>query len=154
MSEAICSRCGHPNSEAANFCSSCGFDLSRHEAEVTTAHNLDLSAPDDVEVSGPAASGAELVVTRGVQPGARHPLDKHVVTIGRHPRSDIVLDDVTVSRRHAEVRFIEGVYTVVDVGSLNGTYLNRERVEEARMVSGDEVQIGKFKLVFLTADSA
>lgn len=153
MTETSCSRCGHPNSMSSNFCSSCGFDLSRHEAEVTTAHRLDLSAPDDIEISGPATAGAELVVTRGVQPGLRHPLDSHVVTLGRHPQSDITLDDVTVSRRHAEVRYIEGVYMVADVGSLNGTYLNRERVEEARMVSGDELQIGKFKLVFLVADT-
>lgn len=75
-----------------------------------------------------------------------------VVTLGRHPESAIFLDDVTVSRRHAEVRIEEGAFRVSDVGSLNGTYLNRERIESATLTSGDELQVGKFKLVFLVGD--
>ena len=74
-----------------------------------------------------------------------------VTRAGRHPESDIFLDDITVSRRHAEFSKSHGGYTVRDVGSLNGTYVNRERIEEAVLVSGDEVQIGKFKLVYLAA---
>jgi len=92
-----------------------------------------------------------LVIMRGPGAGSRFALDRDIVSAGRHPESDIFLDDVTVSRRHAEIlRRGEG-YAVRDVGSLNGTYLNRERIEEAPLANGDEVQVGRFKLVFLAA---
>ena len=92
---------------------------------------------------------ALLVVRRGPNAGARFLLDHDVTTSGRHPDSDIFLDDVTVSRRHAEFHRESGTFTVRDVGSLNGTYVNRERVEAATLSNGDEVQIGKFRLVFI-----
>ena len=76
-------------------------------------------------------------------------LDADVTRAGRHPESDIFLDDITVSRRHAEFRRQGNGYAVRDVGSLNGTYLNRERIDEAPLRTGDEVQIGKFKLIYL-----
>jgi pSer/pThr/pTyr-binding forkhead associated (FHA) protein len=94
---------------------------------------------------------ALLVVKRGPNAGSRFLLDQDVTTAGRHPDSDIFLDDVTVSRRHAEFRREGNGYTVHDVGSLNGTYVNRERIEAAALTGGDEVQIGKFRLVYLTA---
>ncbi len=95
-----------------------------------------------------------LVVKRGPNAGSTFILESEVTGAGRHPDSDIFLDDITVSRRHAEfVRQGPG-YTVRDVGSLNGTYLNRERLDEAPLVHGDEVQIGKFKLVFLSPGGA
>ena len=97
----------------------------------------------------PPGSGL-LVVKRGPNAGSRFLLDQDVTTAGRHPDSDIFLDDVTVSRRHAEFRRIGPEFAVNDVGSLNGTYLNRERIESATLAGGDEVQIGKFRLVFLT----
>lgn len=81
-------------------------------------------------------------------------LDSALTTIGRHPDSTIFLNDITVSRRHADVRFVDGAFVVSDAGSLNGTYLNRARVEEAKLTSGDELQVGKFKLVFLTEGAA
>jgi pSer/pThr/pTyr-binding forkhead associated (FHA) protein len=90
-----------------------------------------------------------LVVTRGPNSGSKFALDEPLVTAGRHPDSVIFLDDITVSRRHAEVRQVAGGYVVADVGSLNGTYLNRERVEESPLHDGDELQIGTFKLLFL-----
>ena len=93
---------------------------------------------------------ALLVVRRGPNAGSRFLLDHDITTAGRHRDSDIFLDDVTVSRRHAEFRREGSGYTVHDVGSLNGTYVNRERIEEAPLNGGDEVQIGKFRLVFLT----
>lgn len=117
----------------------------------------DLDAP-----AGPAAesavSGVEglpsgsalLVVKRGPNAGSRFLLDQPTTSAGRHPDSDIFLDDVTVSRRHAEFRSEGGEFQVVDVGSLNGTYVNREPVDSAALSNGDEVQIGKFRLVFLT----
>jgi pSer/pThr/pTyr-binding forkhead associated (FHA) protein len=92
---------------------------------------------------------ALLVVRRGPNAGARFLLDHDVTTSGRHPDSDIFLDDVTVSRRHAEFHREGGTFTVRDVGSLNGTYVNRERVEAATLSNGDEVQVGKFRLVFI-----
>ena len=108
---------------------------------------------------GPAVPGVEglpegsalLVVKRGPNAGSRFLLDQPVTTSGRHPDSDIFLDDVTVSRRHAEFRMEGDKFEVVDVGSLNGTYVNREPKNSAALSNGDEVQIGKFRLVFLTA---
>jgi pSer/pThr/pTyr-binding forkhead associated (FHA) protein len=117
------------------------------------------------ELDAPAAAGSEgavsgveglpvgsalLVVKRGPNAGSRFLLDQPTTSAGRHPDSDIFLDDVTVSRRHAEFRLEGGEFQVVDVGSLNGTYVNREPVDSAVLANGDEVQIGKFRLVFLT----
>ena len=114
-----------------------------------------LEGPDaDVvpsRMSGSLPPGmALLVVRRGPNAGARFLLDHDVTTSGRHPDSDIFLDDVTVSRRHAEFHRDAGTFTVRDVGSLNGTYVNREPVDVASLAGGDEVQIGKFRLVYLT----
>jgi pSer/pThr/pTyr-binding forkhead associated (FHA) protein len=97
-----------------------------------------------------APGSALLVVKRGPNAGSRFLLDQPVTAAGRHPDSDIFLDDVTVSRRHAEFRLESNEFQVVDVGSLNGTYVNREPVDSAVLVNGDEVQVGKFRLVFLT----
>jgi pSer/pThr/pTyr-binding forkhead associated (FHA) protein len=92
-----------------------------------------------------------LVVKRGPNAGSKFVLDADVTKAGRHPDSDIFLDDITVSRRHAEVVHDNDGYKLRDVGSLNGTYLNRERIErEAKLAHGDELQIGKFKLVFFS----
>jgi len=107
----------------------------------------------DQPVSGVDAlppGSALLVVKRGPNAGSRFLLDQATTSAGRHPESDIFLDDVTVSRRHAEFRRDVGEFVVVDVGSLNGTYVNREPVDTAVLANGDEVQIGKFRLVFLT----
>jgi len=95
-----------------------------------------------------------LMVTRGQNAGSRYTLTRAVTTAGRHPDSDIFLDDVTVSRRHVEIEAGPGGYVVRDVGSLNGTYLNRERIEEAPLANGDELQIGKFKLVVVLGEPA
>ncbi|TDV42617.1 glycogen accumulation regulator GarA [Actinophytocola oryzae] len=97
---------------------------------------------------------ALLVVKRGPNAGSRFLLDRDTTSAGRHPDSDIFLDDVTVSRRHAEFRREGGEFVVIDVGSLNGTYVNREPVDSAVLAGGDEVQIGKFRLVFLTGANA
>lgn len=108
-------------------------------------------AEEEVTVSVgdvPAGTGL-LVVKRGPNAGSRFALLDGTTTIGRHPESDIFLDDVTVSRRHAEIINHGSTFTVRDVGSLNGTYLDRERIETADLHSGDELQIGKFRLVFL-----
>lgn len=129
--------------------------------ETTSVFKPFLSEPESTEstTSEPAASSgvdslpagaALLVVKRGPNAGSRFLLDKETTNAGRHPDSDIFLDDVTVSRRHAEFRREGSDFVVVDVGSLNGTYVNREPVDTSVLANGDEVQIGKFRLVFLT----
>lgn len=100
------------------------------------------------------AGSALLVVKRGPNAGSRFLLDQAMTSAGRHPDSDIFLDDVTVSRRHAEFRKEGAEFVVVDVGSLNGTYVNREPVDSAVLANGDEVQIGKFRLIFLAGPRA
>jgi pSer/pThr/pTyr-binding forkhead associated (FHA) protein len=152
MAEVTCPQCGHPNTLGAKFCSSCGAALSEREHHTTMSVTVPIdSAIEEIEIDLdelPAGVGM-LVVTRGPNSGSRYALDEPLVTAGRHPDSVIFLDDITVSRRHAEVRRTDGVYEVADVGSLNGTYLNRERVESATLKDGDELQIGTFKLLFL-----
>ena len=98
------------------------------------------------------AGQALLVVQRGPNAGSKFLIDKDVTTTGRHPESDIFLDDVTVSRRHAEFRRKDSRFYIHDVGSLNGTYVNRQRVEETELAAGDELQIGKFKLTFYAGE--
>jgi pSer/pThr/pTyr-binding forkhead associated (FHA) protein len=152
--EVFCNNCGHRNAAGSNFCSSCGAVLETAAAENTTItfHPTLPSDPVDdepvVELGELGGDEGVLVVMRGSKAGSRFVLDQLVTRAGRHPDSEIFLDDITVSRRHAEViRTAEG-YLVRDAGSLNGTYVNRERIDEAELANGDEVQVGKFKLVF------
>ena len=160
MATTYCTRCGHANPDGANFCARCGAPLTTVAEDATlTLHGVGSvdaeSAPEDEEL---AVSLDELqpgqgllVVKRGSSAGSKFLLDRDQTTCGRHPSSDIFLDDITVSRRHAEIQREGGRFLVKDTGSLNGTYVNRERVDVAELVSGDELQIGKFKLLFFTA---
>ena len=102
------------------------------------------------DIDGLPPGSAVLVVKRGPNIGLRFPLDQAVTTAGRHPRSDIYLDDLTVSRLHAEFRRDNGEFHLVDTASLNGTYLNHQPVDTAALAHGDEIQIGNYRLVFLT----
>ncbi len=148
----FCDNCGHENPRGANFCSSCGAALGTREDPATITLQVDaITGTEEISVDLDDVGGdAVLVVSRGRNSGTRFSLEGAFVTAGRHPDSDIFLDDVTVSRRHVEfTRGPGGSYRVRDVGSLNGTYLNRERIEESELTSGDELQIGKFRLVFL-----
>ena len=154
--EGFCNNCGHRNALGANFCSSCGAVLESLNPDHTTITFHPVTPGDPAEadvrvvVEGMAADSAMLVVQRGPKAGSRFALDSDVVTAGRHPDSDIFLDDITVSRRHAELRRItDGTWLACDTGSLNGTYLNKKRIDTAILSNGDELQIGKFKLVFL-----
>ncbi len=150
----ICSNCGHRNPPDAHFCSNCGTPLQ----DDTTIGFTPAEIEDETgEVAALPQSDLEpgqalLVVQRGPNAGSKFLIDKDATTIGRHPESDIFLDDVTVSRRHAEFRREDGRFLVHDVGSLNGTYVNRQRVEETQLANGDELQIGKFKLTFFVGD--
>lgn len=154
---AYCNNCGHRNPPDANFCSSCGavLDTSAITDTTVTLRPVDvMGEPGDDELTVSLPERAEtglLVVKHGPNAGTRFVLDAPVISVGRHPESGIFLDDITVSRRHAEFRQEDGGYVVADAGSLNGTYVNHERIDRARLASGDEVQIGKFKLVFLAA---
>jgi FHA domain/zinc-ribbon domain len=163
MPSVYCTGCGEPNPEGARFCSQCGTPLVRGQGERATettsiisvggelaeAESGDDSLTDAATLDALPPGTALLVVRRGPNAGSRFLLDSDLTLIGRHPDSDIFLDDVTVSRRHAEFYRQGGRFTVRDVGSLNGTYVNRERIEEADLSGGDEVQVGKFRLVFL-----
>jgi len=151
----FCHNCGHRNPEGVNFCSSCGHPLLADGDDATiTLHPEDAETseegPEVTLVAVPHGSGV-LVVTRGPNVGARYLLGQNVVRAGRHPESDIFLDDITVSRNHAMLIHRPDGFYVDDLGSLNGTYVNRERIDEVTLSPGDEVQIGKFKLVYLVA---
>jgi hypothetical protein len=154
-----CTRCGHGNPDGANFCARCGTQLSEVEDATVTIHDVGSAetevAHEDVEHAVSLDELREgqglLVGKRGPNAGSKFLLDKDVTSCGRHPSSDIFLDDITVSRRHAEILREGARYLVKDAGSLNGTYVNRERVDVAELVSGDELQVGKFKLMFYTA---
>ncbi|MDJ1135708.1 FHA domain-containing protein [Streptomyces iconiensis] len=171
----VCNRCGTRAAEASRFCSNCGAPLrggvpAEGSSETTSTISISGLEAYDSEVTGQHASpvlppeaqaavdalptgSALLVVRRGPNSGSRFLLDGELTTAGRHPESDIFLDDVTVSRRHVEFRRgPDGVFTVADVGSLNGTYVNRERIEAGvPLGNGDEVQIGKYRLVFFAS---
>ncbi len=151
----FCTNCGHKNPDGANFCSSCGAPLTEARSDSTVTFmppEMEGELDAEIQVAPEELEGGRgvLIVKRGPNAGSKFFLDTDVTQVGRHPDSDIFLDDITVSRRHAELRRNSGEFTLADVGSLNGTYVNRERVEDARLRSGDEIQIGKFKLVFLT----
>ncbi|MFE9926646.1 FHA domain-containing protein [Streptomyces sp. NPDC005774] len=171
MSALVCTRCGNRNAENSRFCSNCGAPLRpgavpERPSETTSTISISGLEAYDAEVTGqtqvptlsPEAQAAVdalpmgsalLVVLRGPNSGSRFLLDGDLTTAGRHPQSDIFLDDVTVSRRHVEFRRSQdGSFTVADVGSLNGTYVNRERIDQVGLSNGDEVQIGKYRLVF------
>jgi len=162
MPSVFCARCGRPNPDDARFCSNCGTPLMRgapqeRPGETTSTISLTADAdygedafPEHATVGTLPPGTALLVVMRGPNAGSRFLLDSELTSAGRHPDSDIFLDDVTVSRRHAEFCRQGERFTVRDVGSLNGTYVNRERIEETELFGGDEVQIGKFRLLFLT----
>ena len=169
MSSVYCTRCGQDNTEAARFCAQCGTPLARGdgEGETETTSTISLGGSEAVDTEGGDESVADaailgtlpvgtalLVVRRGPNAGSRFLLDSDLTLVGRHPENDIMLDDVTVSRRHAEFYRQGHRFTVRDGGSHNGTYVNRERVEEAILSGGDEVQVGKFRLVFLPSQGS
>jgi pSer/pThr/pTyr-binding forkhead associated (FHA) protein len=150
----FCTQCGHRNPDDARFCANCGSPLQ----DDTTIGFSPITGEDE---AGDVGTGAEselesgqalLVVQRGPNAGSRFLMDVDVTTAGRDPRSDIFLDDVTVSRKHAEFRREEGRFFVRDVGSLNGTYVNGRRVEETELANDDALQIGKFKLTFYVGE--
>jgi pSer/pThr/pTyr-binding forkhead associated (FHA) protein len=165
----FCTNCGHRNPDGANFCSQCGTRLEpAPEPSVESTATIQIGGPSEVQrtdgktdtsdrqlnavdaaaVDALPTGHALLVVQRGPGSGSRFLLDQDVVQAGRNPDSDIFLDDVTVSRQHAEFHRSGDSFTVTDSGSLNGTYVNRDRIDTVHLTDGDEVQIGKYRLVF------
>lgn len=150
----FCPSCGFRNVEGASFCARCGASLIQDQDETQTTMSYvpgEEERDHDVERE-PLAEGASLVIrTGGGRAGETYSLAAdRVTTIGRHPDSDVFLDDVTVSRRHASIERQGSMYAIVDQGSLNGTYVNRRRVDRQLLTDGDELQIGKYKLTFIT----
>jgi len=176
----FCTACGRQNPDDARFCAQCGTRLvsvgdagssaGASPAEPTgestatiqigvgadkvETSDRQLNAVDAAAVDALPAGHALLVVQKGPGAGSRFLLDADVVNAGRHPESEIFLDDVTVSRQHAAFRRDGDSFTVSDAGSLNGTYVNRDRIETVRLKDSDEVQIGKYRLVFFSGHDA
>ena len=151
MSHVHCPECGFQNLEAANYCEKCGALLIPEEGGSETTMSM---APDHEEeetlVSALPTEGVAIIVrSGGGRAGEAYLLERDRLTIGRSPDADIFLDDVTVSRRHAVLTRRGRSFAVEDLGSLNGTFVNRKRVETKELADGDEVQIGKYKLTFL-----
>ena len=150
MSHVYCPECGFQNPEAANYCSKCGILLVHDEIGSETTMSF---SPEEVGASASTVQtdGPSLVVRAGGgRAGEAFPLRGERFGIGRSPDCEVFLDDVTVSRRHAQVsRREDGSLWIEDQGSLNGTFLNRRRVESAKLEDGDELQIGKYRLAFL-----
>jgi FHA domain/zinc-ribbon domain len=153
MSHVYCPECGFQNPEAANYCSKCGAMLVKDEpgGETTmsyTPEEGDEDASPSLEELG--TEGPALVVRSGGGRAGEHFVPQgERTTIGRSPDCDIFLDDVTVSRKHAVLTRQDGDFIIEDQGSLNGTFLNRKRIESGKLENGDELQIGKYKLTFL-----
>ncbi len=151
-----CPECGFVNAEGANYCQKCGAFLAEgrdSDGDTTAAYQLEESGelkPVDVEEIQSEGEGATLAIRAGGgRAGEVFSLAGERMTIGRSPDAEVFLDDVTVSRNHALlVRRRDGLY-VDDLGSLNGTYVNRHRIESHRLSDGDELQVGKYKLTFL-----
>jgi hypothetical protein len=152
MSHVYCPECGFQNPEAANYCAKCGALLHSPESgEMTQTFSPEegaevLDALGDIGVQGPAL----VVRSGGGRSGETFAALEGGTTIGRSPDCPVFLDDVTVSRKHAVVVERNGHWFIEDQGSLNGTFVNRKRVESAELSDGDEIQIGKYRLTFLT----
>jgi FHA domain/zinc-ribbon domain len=151
MSFVYCQECGFQNPESANYCSRCGALLAKGEPAVETTQALSADEVGDTihdEMGG--IEGPALVVrSGGGRAGESFKPAGPRTRIGRSPDCEIFLDDVTVSRNHAVLLEEDGGYAVEDQGSLNGTFVNRKRIDRAVLTNGDEVQIGKYRLTFL-----
>jgi pSer/pThr/pTyr-binding forkhead associated (FHA) protein len=151
VSHIYCSECGFQNSEAANYCARCGALLEREGSDVeNTLSYTPESLSDEAATGVEGVEGPALVVrSGGGRSGEVFQLLGQRTSVGRSPDCDIFLDDVTVSRQHALITEEAGRFLIEDLGSLNGTFLNRHRIEKAPLTDDDEVQIGKYRLVFL-----
>ena len=150
-----CPECGFANADGANYCQRCGAFLAQSEpptgATTATYTVGETGEIEEIELGEVVARGAALVIrSGGGRAGESFPLEKDRLTVGRRPDSDIFLDDVTVSRDHAILVRRGTDYYLDDCGSLNGTYVNRSRIESHKLTDGDELQVGKYKLAYLS----
>jgi len=152
-----CAACGATLPAGARFCPQCGTPVATEERDDTTG-TLAIDAIERADEPAPPealSSGAPVLLLRsGPQAGSWYALTGEVTTIGRHPDSDVFLNDVTVSRRHAEIRREDGAYVLYDAGSLNGTYVDHDRRERAELHHGTEIQIGRFRFTFFVPENA
>ena len=151
-----CPECGFVNAEGANYCQKCGAYLGRPEAEEgesTRAYRVDDETgeyqPVDIDAEVGKAGAALVIRSGGGRAGESFTIDQEKMSIGRTPDAGIFLDDVTVSRNHALLVERQDGHYIDDLGSLNGTYVNRRRIESHRLDDGDEIQVGKYKLSYL-----
>ena len=153
MSHVHCPECGFQNPEASNYCSKCGALLPHDEPGAHTTMTFtpeEMTEDDSLSLADLRIEGPALVVrSGGGRSGETYAVESERLGIGRGPENDVFLDDVTVSRNHALlVQRRDGLY-IDDLGSLNGTYVNRRRIESHRLQNGDELQVGKYKLTYL-----
>jgi ribosomal protein L40E len=150
LSHIYCPECGFQNPEAANYCARCGARLVRAEESETTMTFTPEEAEEDGLGLPEGIDGPALIVRAGGgRAGETFPLEHERITIGRSPDCEIFLDDVTVSRKHAVIARKDDDFRIEDEGSLNGTFVNKKRVEAADLENGDELQIGKYRLTYL-----
>ncbi len=151
VSAMNCPQCGSANEEGSRQCTECGASLAK--SGETTVMLSPVGLPDEevfADIASLVADHPVLVVTKGPFRGQYFELLDSEITLGRDPGSDIFLDDITVSRKHAKITVSDDSVLVSDLCSLNGTYVNQERQEQAQLKAGDELQIGKFKMLFLS----
>ena len=149
MSHVYCPECGFQNPEASNYCARCGAYLRRDEHGETTLSLTPEEVSGENVPAGEPRGPALVVRAGGGRAGESFETEGPRTLIGRSPECDVFLDDVTVSRRHAEIVREGGAYVIRDLGSLNGTFVNRHRIENATLADDDEVQIGKYRMTFL-----
>jgi pSer/pThr/pTyr-binding forkhead associated (FHA) protein len=150
-----CPECGFANADGANYCQRCGAFLAQSESSPSTTTQSyrpgETGDIEEIQLPDVAGRGATLVIRAGGgRSGETFVINGDRLTVGRRPDSDIFLDDITVSRDHAILVRRGSDYYLDDCGSLNGTYVNRRRIESHRLTDGDELQVGKYKLAFLT----
>ncbi|MGN6377516.1 MAG: FHA domain-containing protein [Gaiellales bacterium] len=140
-----CSECGHHNREGARFCGRCGASL----LETDPGEPTEAFAVVEERADEPPEGSMLVIRLGGGRSGESFPINRETMTIGRAPSSDVFLDDITVSREHARLERTQNGLVLTDQGSLNGTYVNRERIESTQLADGDELQIGKYRLAYI-----
>ena len=149
MAYVFCNHCGHRNTPHSSFCSACGNVLDHSDEHTASITRVEGEAPEPAHRFASAMERGVLVVRGGDQDGLRFALSDRLTSLGRSVENDVSLDDITVSRRHAVLELTPDGFTVHDNGSLNGTYVNQQRVTTCALEHGDEIQVGKFHFLFL-----
>ena len=153
--KTVCPKCQTNNAEDSQFCSQCGARLlSEMDSTISFTGLVEVAEEEPIDFEKLGDEGPLLIVVKGIGVGQTFSVSKNELKIGRDPDNDIFLDDITVSRKHALIKHKKGNLVISDVGSLNGTYLNHERVDEAYLDNKDEIQIGKFKMIYIDKSGA